>query len=343
MAAAAASSAELGELPGERGPGGVRAAGRGGSADGRRGDYRYGAVESFIGIEPENFRNAHSCLTKVTTNNPMPVKSVKANPGREADNPAASVPALSVRPKEESKLFSIGVCNPSDKITSCLKSLRLRDCIKISEKGLVAVGKTSPCLEELELTTCTISILLKAVGEAFPNLKCLRLNHRWFDVQFDEFRDNFHALGIACSMHRLRHLQIFANRLRNNALAAILDNCPHLESLDLRQCFNVDVDAEVRAKCARLKDVRFPNDSTKDYEYETFIETPSLDSLPLPFPAAVPQWPFHGNDEDDDNDGDQDDDDDGDQDDDDLGGHRVTEYGFIIGDYHVRGRIIHHE
>uniref|UniRef100_A0A0E0G5K4 Uncharacterized protein n=2 Tax=Oryza TaxID=4527 RepID=A0A0E0G5K4_ORYNI len=229
------------------------------------------------------------------------------------------------------------------KRTSCLKSLRLRDCIKISEKGLVAVGKTSPCLEELELTTCTISILLKAVGEAFPNLKCLRLNHRWFDVQFDEFRDNFHALGIACSMPRLRHLQIFANRLRNNALAAILDNCPHLESLDLRQCFNVDVDAEVRAKCARLKDVRFPNDSTKDYEYETFIETPSLDSLPLPFPAAVPQWPFHGNDEDDDNDGDQDDDDDGDQDDDDLGGHRVTEYGFIIGDYHVRGRIIHHE
>uniref|UniRef100_J3LC89 FBD domain-containing protein n=1 Tax=Oryza brachyantha TaxID=4533 RepID=J3LC89_ORYBR len=155
--------------------------------------------------------------------------------------------------------------------TTCMKSLRLLDCMEIADKGLVAVGKTSPCLEELELTTCSIDILLKVVGQAFPNLKCLWLNNRWFDIQLDEFRDNFHALGIACSMPKLRHLQLFANRLRNNALAAILDNCLHLESLDLRQCFNVYVDAELQAKCVRLKDVRFPNDSTKDYEYETFF------------------------------------------------------------------------
>uniref|UniRef100_A0A0D9VFJ0 F-box domain-containing protein n=1 Tax=Leersia perrieri TaxID=77586 RepID=A0A0D9VFJ0_9ORYZ len=212
------------------------------------------------------------------------------------------------------------------KRTNCMKSLRLLNCLEISEKGLVAIGKTSPCLEELELTTCSVNILLKDVGQAFPNLKCLRLNHRWYDVQLDEFRDNFHALGISCSMPKLCHLQLFANRLRNNALAAILDNCPHLESLDLRQCFNIKVDAELQAKCARLKDVRLPNDSTKDYEYETFIERPSLDPLALPFPGALS--PFHVNDEDGD---------------DDLGihfGHRLTGYGFIIGGYHIHGQII---
>ncbi|XP_040377071.1 putative F-box/LRR-repeat protein 23 [Oryza brachyantha] len=182
------------------------------------------------------------------------------------------------------------------KRTTCMKSLRLLDCMEIADKGLVAVGKTSPCLEELELTTCSIDILLKVVGQAFPNLKCLWLNNRWFDIQLDEFRDNFHALGIACSMPKLRHLQLFANRLRNNALAAILDNCLHLESLDLRQCFNVYVDAELQAKCVRLKDVRFPNDSTKDYEYETYIETPSLHhSLGIPFGHRVTRvWSYNG-------------------------------------------------
>lgn len=170
------------------------------------------------------------------------------------------------------------------KRTEGLKSLRLVNCMKVSDKGLVAVGKRSPHLEELELTTCSIYVSMKAVGQAFPQLKRLRLNNRWVDIQCEESFDNRRALDIASSMPELRHLQLFANRLRSNALVAILDNCHHLESLDLRQCFNIHIDAELRAKCARLKDVKLPKDSTSDYEHESYIETLSLNTVPLLFP-----------------------------------------------------------
>ena len=165
--------------------------------------------------------------------------------------------------------------------------------MKVSDKGLVAVGKRSPHLEELELTTCSIYISMKAVGQAFPQLKRLRLNNQWVNIQCDEYYDNHRALDIASSMPELRHLQLFANRLRSNALAAILDNCHHLESLDLRQCFNINIDAELRAKCAGIKDLKLPKDPTNDYEHETYIETLSLNTIPLLFPNHGTH-PFHG-------------------------------------------------
>lgn len=179
------------------------------------------------------------------------------------------------------------------KRTNGLKSLRLVNCMKVSDKGLVAVGKRSPHLEELELTTCSIYISMKAVGQAFPQLKRLRLNNRWVDIQCEEYLDNYRALDIASSMPELRHLQLFANRLRGNALAAILDNCHHLQSLDLRQCFNIHIDAELRAKCARLEDVKLPKDPTNDYEHDTYIETLSLNTVPLLFPNHGTN-PFRG-------------------------------------------------
>uniref|UniRef100_A0A0D3GX77 Transport inhibitor response 1 domain-containing protein n=1 Tax=Oryza barthii TaxID=65489 RepID=A0A0D3GX77_9ORYZ len=61
-------------------------------------------------------------------------------------------------------------------------------------------------------------------------------------------------------MHELRSLQLFANILTNKGLSAILDNCPNLESLDIRHCYNVDMDASLRAKCARIKVLRPPDD-----------------------------------------------------------------------------------
>lgn len=48
---------------------------------------------------------------------------------------------------------------------------------------------------------------------------------------------NDSALAIAGTNH-LNDLMLFRNRLTNEGLCAILVGCPHLESLDLRQCFN---------------------------------------------------------------------------------------------------------
>jgi hypothetical protein len=49
------------------------------------------------------------------------------------------------------------------------------------------------------------------------------------------------ARGIT-TMHGLRSLKISHSKLNNSALTAILDGCPHLESLDLQFCFNIFVD-----------------------------------------------------------------------------------------------------
>jgi len=129
---------------------------------------------------------------------------------------------------------------------------------------------------------------LKAVGRCCPHLKSLKFNNRGRYYECDEVRGHvenmsyqgYHlgpdeeALAIAENMSELRHLQLFGNRLTNNGLQAILDGCPHLESLDLRQCFNVMPAENLRRRCVeQIKDLRFP--STYDYEFDAsydFIE-----------------------------------------------------------------------
>lgn len=62
-------------------------------------------------------------------------------------------------------------------------------------------------------------------------------------------------------MHGLiRSLKISGNELTNKAVDAILDSCPHLESLDLHSCFNIVLDDTIRAKYAGVKISVSPND-----------------------------------------------------------------------------------
>jgi hypothetical protein len=112
--------------------------------------------------------------------------------------------------------------------------------------------KRNTDLQEIEFTGCLpvqsiFKIPMEVVGSVFPHLKCFRLNSRWFDIVLDALPDNYQADGMAESMPELRDLQLFANRLDNNALYDILDKCTHLKSLDLRRCFNIEMSAELEA------------------------------------------------------------------------------------------------
>ncbi|KQJ95471.2 hypothetical protein BRADI_3g17399v3 [Brachypodium distachyon] len=162
-----------------------------------------------------------------------------------------------------------------------LKSLCLISCYHVLE-GFAEAIKKFPLLEELELSLCpniSGNHVFEVVGIACPQLRRFRLSNQCF-FSFEESEDNYsfegsedvynkdeEAQGIA-TMHELRSLQLFANNITNAGLTTILDNCPHLESPDIRHCFNVNMEATLLAKCSHIKALRLPYDSTDDYDFQ---------------------------------------------------------------------------
>ncbi|CAA7024594.1 unnamed protein product [Microthlaspi erraticum] len=152
---------------------------------------------------------------------------------------------------------------------------------EITNEGLVNAVAKLPLLEELEISYLISNLNLEAIGHSCPMLKTLKLNcldhcDTWFRC------DDVDALAIAESMPELRQLQILASRVTNTGLKAILDNCPHLEHLDLRQCLNINLsEGDTEKRCLeRIKDFRRPNDSTADCSFHVaFNEIDSDDDL----------------------------------------------------------------
>ncbi|XP_056161879.1 F-box protein SKIP19-like [Syzygium oleosum] len=152
-----------------------------------------------------------------------------------------------------------------------IRRLRLVFCIDISDEGLSEAATKLPLLEVLELSYCSFSKeALETVGQCCPLLKSFKLNRQGYRYPHIECDDE--AQAIAKNMHELRHLQLFANKMTNEGLKAILDGCPHLEYLDLRQCFNVNLGGNLGKRCTeQIKDLRRPCDPTDDYEFDAAI------------------------------------------------------------------------
>ncbi|VYS61745.1 unnamed protein product [Arabidopsis thaliana] len=146
--------------------------------------------------------------------------------------------------------------------SSNLKSLGLVRCFPITDEGVAKAVSKVPLLEYLEVSYCLFSgESLRDIGRSCPNLKTLKLN-RAPEIMFSNSGFDDNAKAIAESMPELRHLQLLGNGLTNKGLNAILDGCPHLEHLDLRQCFNINLVGDLKKRCfERIKDLRCPNDS----------------------------------------------------------------------------------
>ncbi|KAM4101304.1 hypothetical protein ACB094_05G133600 [Castanea mollissima] len=169
--------------------------------------------------------------------------------------------------------------------SSQLRRLRLFDCYEITDEGLIEMVEKLPLLEELDITISTLSLseeTIEAVGCHCPHLKSFKWNHE--DYRFPHIQCDEEAVAIAKNMPELRHLQLIGNRLTNDGLQAILDNCPHLESLDLRKCFNVTLSGDLGRRCARIKNLQLPNDSTNDCGF--IVETSGNGS----FEEDLPFW-----------------------------------------------------
>ncbi|XP_057433824.1 putative F-box/LRR-repeat protein 23 isoform X2 [Lotus japonicus] len=150
---------------------------------------------------------------------------------------------------------------------SHLRRICLLKCWEISDKGLREVVKKLPLLEEFEISfSCLSKDTLELMGKCCPNLKVLKFNMK----EYKGLKSDAEAFAIAKTMPQLCHLQLLGNRLTNEGLLAILDGCPHLESLDLRVCSNVDLSGSLRERCCKqIRDLRFPEDLS---EVSTYVE-----------------------------------------------------------------------
>lgn len=134
-----------------------------------------------------------------------------------------------------------------------------------------------PQLEQLHLYYTAVSVEdIEVIGRNCPLLKSFKLNKE-FSRPHIEFDGD--AFAIANSMPELCHLQLFGNKMTNEGLQAILHGCPHLESLDVRRCFNLNLAAGNLGKLCveRIKDFKHPNDSTKNCGFN--VRTHAYDDI----------------------------------------------------------------
>ncbi|XP_013607473.1 PREDICTED: putative F-box/LRR-repeat protein 23 [Brassica oleracea var. oleracea] len=164
--------------------------------------------------------------------------------------------------------------------SSNLRSLRLAVCYPITTYGLTDALMKLPLLEELEVSYCSLSAeSLEVVGQSCPNLKTLKLNREVLH-RFSFFSEDDDALAIAETMPRLRHLQLFGNKLTDadDGLKAILDNCPDLEHLDLGHCLNVNFSGDLEKRCSeRIKVLGRPG-SERIFDFSIFEDSVTLDT-----------------------------------------------------------------
>ncbi|CAH1448701.1 unnamed protein product [Lactuca virosa] len=147
--------------------------------------------------------------------------------------------------------------------SSKLKNLCLMNCFDITGSRLSQAVKRVPQLEKLHLSYISINVEdIELIGQNCPHLKSFKLNKEFRRPRIENDDD---ALAIANNMPELRHLQVFGSKMSNDGLEAILNSCPHLESLDVRRCFNLNLGGNLGKLCIeRIKDFKRPNDSTEN-------------------------------------------------------------------------------
>ncbi|XP_022007114.2 putative F-box/LRR-repeat protein 23 [Helianthus annuus] len=156
--------------------------------------------------------------------------------------------------------------------TSELRRLEMAHIFFFGKLTTVALMKF-PLLEELNLYEITISIEeVETVGCYCPMLKTLKVNQRGYVGSLT--RSDEIAIAIGQNLLGIRHLELIGNKMTNVGLRVILDNCHHLETLDLRECFCIDLKVDLGKQCSKqIKCLKLPNDSLEDYPYLYLTES----------------------------------------------------------------------
>ncbi|EXB67281.1 hypothetical protein L484_025762 [Morus notabilis] len=136
-----------------------------------------------------------------------------------------------------------------------------------------------PLLEELELFRGNFSAeVLEAVGQCCPRLETLKFNGLGYCFSLDmspDMEEEFRGVHwpLLENFPKLRRLELIGNSLSDIGLRAILDGCPHLESLNLGCCFNLRMKGNLRERCRdMIKSLRYTFDGAFIYDEEFYYE-----------------------------------------------------------------------
>jgi len=146
--------------------------------------------------------------------------------------------------------------------------MQLTKCRNILHIQISEVANKFPLLEELDISFSNLcKDSLEVIGRSCPLLKSLKFS-RMFSKDI-ELNDD--AFAIAKTMPKLHHLSMFGNLLTNVGLHVILDGCPLLESLVLRDCIHLDLSGSLGKRCCdQIKDfvVVLPTYVDENYDDE---------------------------------------------------------------------------
>ncbi|VFQ74871.1 unnamed protein product [Cuscuta campestris] len=155
------------------------------------------------------------------------------------------------------------------KRASKLRRLRLVSCYCVSNESLSEAATQLPSLQDLEIHLSDLSTeCIKAIGRSCPLLKSFTYNK----CKFPTASSDNEAIAVAENMQGLHRLSLLGNTMTLKGVQAILDGCPHLESLDLRRCFHVILARDLGGICKQIKDLKHPMDPICDYEFSNYID-----------------------------------------------------------------------
>jgi F-box/leucine-rich repeat protein 2/20 len=142
-------------------------------------------------------------------------------------------------------------------------------CRRISVRGFSEAVRKLSRLEELDISVDILSEdCLEVISMSCPLLKSLKFGKTWMAYPLTDDEARF----ISETMSRPSFLDIKEYSLTDVGLLAILDRCPLLECLDIRECYNLILGDSLRKRCIEnIKDLRLPIITMSyNYEYEDF-------------------------------------------------------------------------
>ncbi|PIA42595.1 hypothetical protein AQUCO_02000199v1 [Aquilegia coerulea] len=139
---------------------------------------------------------------------------------------------------------------------------------ELRSEVLIKLVRKIPFLEELELCYYIKfpTELIKEVGRSCTQVKCLRLNGKYYyNWQFRVSDED--VLAISNHIPQLRRLHLSCFMFTNIGLEVMLNRCTNLEYLDIESCKYSDLEGseQMKKKCEESgKTVRLPNYSIDD-------------------------------------------------------------------------------